>query len=107
DVNISLVRSDGISADDHTFDNAVWIAFHEASVHVGTGIAFVSVGDDIFWLTMRPADTFPFDGSRKASAASATKARFFDFVDDIFRCHFGKYLGQRLIAVDIEIGLDF
>jgi len=103
DVDVALVRADRVSADDHAFDHTVGIAFHEAAVHVGAGIAFIAVGDDILGIAMRPAHAFPLDGRVKSSAAAAPEAGFFHFADNGFGRHFGKHFTQRLIAVDGKI----
>ena len=100
------MRAYGVSADNHAFDNAVGIAFHETSIHVGSGVTLISVGDDIFRKALRLAHPFPLDSGRKTAAAATTKPRLLYFTDDAFRCHFRKNFGQRLIAINGQIIVD-
>ena len=46
----------------HPFDHAVWVSFQETPVHIGAGVAFIGIADNIFpglaWLS---GQHFPFD----------------------------------------------
>jgi hypothetical protein len=48
EIDISVFCTDGLSRDDHTFQQAERILRQDASVLEGTGFAFVSVADDYF-----------------------------------------------------------
>ena len=71
------MRAYGVSADDHAFDDAVGIAFHEASVHVSAGIAFIAVGDDIFGFAVRLAHAFPLDSRMEIRRRRGRASRLF------------------------------
>ena len=47
DINIALLRPDGVSRNGHSFDDAVRIAFENTSVHECPGVAFVGITEDI------------------------------------------------------------
>ena len=48
DVDESFAGADGVGADEHAFEDGVRIAFQHRAVHVGAGLAFVGVADDVF-----------------------------------------------------------
>ena len=53
-VDIALVRTGGIRADDHAFNNGMGVTFEDAPVGKRTGVAFVSVADHEFLFAFCP-----------------------------------------------------
>ncbi len=95
DVHVSLARADGIRADDHALDDAVWIAFHHRAIHECARVAFVGVADDVACpngLHVLAAE-FPLETGRKARAAAPTETGRFDFDNDLLGRHCGERLG--------------
>ncbi len=107
DVGIALVHiADGICADGHTFDNRVGIALKDGAVHVGPGIAFVTIADNVFFVARGAANEAPFSGCREAGTAPSPEPCFIYLSDDLFWFHLGQSLGQGLIAIPGNVLLD-
>ena len=47
DVDVALVRADGVAGDGHALDDAVRVAFEHAAVHERAGVALVGVAEDV------------------------------------------------------------
>lgn len=62
--------------DDHSFDQAVRIAFHHEAIGEGAGVAFVRIADDVFLRGRGLAHGPPFDARRECGAAAPAQARF-------------------------------
>ena len=61
DINESLGRADGVGGDGHAFEDAVRVAFQNATVHERAGVAFVGVANDVFvrcWPSWPPCAHF-------------------------------------------------
>ena len=70
DVDDALGGAGGEGADEHPLDDAVRIAFEQAAVHVGAGVALVGVADEEFlprrpWPPLRPVPISGRWGSRR------------------------------------------
>ena len=86
-INKALRSADGIRADDQSFQDAVWIAFQDAAVHVRAGIAFICVHNDIFGFIVSVAGSFPFPACGKSAAAASAQVGLRHFVEHGFRRH--------------------
>ena len=76
------------------------VAFEDAAVHVGTGIAFVGVANQDFSAFSRLAgEHFPFSSGGESAAAASAKPRGLDFVDDRRRIAGDQDFFQRQISV--------
>ncbi len=97
-VNVTRLRPDGISPDDHALDDRMRVAFHDRPIHKGPGVAFVAVANDkldlAFALTAQP----PFAPGEKSGPAPASQAGTLHGVDNFFRGHLEQNLAQRPIA---------
>ncbi len=76
-----------------TFDHPVGIVLHHGAVHVGAGVAFVAVGDDVLLVGLRRREQGPFGADRISGPASTAQAGGLDLVDDLG----GGHGGQRLV----------
>ena len=47
-VEVTLLRADGVGRDDHALDDGVRVSFQHAAVHKSAGIALVAVADEVF-----------------------------------------------------------
>jgi len=48
DIDITFLRADSKSTDNHPFQNGVRITLHETSIHESAGITFITIADNIF-----------------------------------------------------------
>src|SRR4030067_244446 len=106
DINESLIRSNGKSADDHPFQDRVWIPFHQAAVHISARCALIAVNDDIFDISRSSTALFPFFTCRKTCSPSSPQTRGFNLIDNLIGLHFEEGLCQRLISTDSNIILN-
>jgi len=59
-IDIAYPRPDGISGDQHAFQNEVRVALQDAPVHEGPGVPLVGIAHNIFGGSLRPAGEPPF-----------------------------------------------
>ena len=64
------------------------VAFEDAPVHKGPGVAFVGVADDIFHVARRIPAEFPLHAGGKTAAAPAPQARGLDLGDHLLPASF-------------------
>ena len=91
--------ADGITADGHSFQNAVRIAFQNGTVHKCTWVTFVGIYYYIFFFRLIACCEFPFLPGRETCTTAAANAGFFYFGDDFSRCHGGQCSAQALVCV--------
>ena len=72
DVDIAFLCSYRVSSDQHALYHLVRIAFHDASVHERTGIAFISVTYHIPDLFILAGNLFPFVSGLETAASPAS-----------------------------------
>src|SRR5699024_8889663 len=101
DVQEDLGAADGVGGDERTFDELMWIAFHEDAVLVGTGFGFVTVDDEIAGPDTGWAEA-PFDTGGKTSAAATEQGSGSDFLDDLVGAAFQR-VTQALVAPGLLI----
>src|SRR5215469_4550319 len=107
-VDEAAFSANGASSDDHPFDQLVRIHFHQRPVFAGARFAFIAIGDDVLWFSARLfGDEAPFHVGREAGAAASAQIRFFYFVDNLCRRHLLQRFFQRLIAVVLQIDVNF
>ena len=102
-VDVAFRGTDGVGGNDHAFDHLMGIAFHDRAVHVGAGVPFIGVADDIPGLSPSPPAGFPLDAGGKPPAAAAAKPGKFHLGDHLLRGHPREHLGQRRIAATADI----
>ncbi len=78
-VDVTLAGADGDAGNQHALENTVGVAFQDATVHIGAGVAFVGVADDGALAVVLGAGG-PFDAGGKAAAAASPQARGLDLV---------------------------
>ena len=73
-VDVALLRADGIGADGHALDEAVRVALQDRAVHEGAGVALVGVADDVLDVALGLAGELPLETGGEAGAAAAAQA---------------------------------
>ena len=106
DVNITLIRADGVCRDRHRFDDGVRVAFEDGTIHERAGVALVRVAADVLFLAGGIFGELPFPARREARAAAAAKAGLGDDVDNVLRGHFGQNFAECLVTVVSDVLLD-
>ena len=82
DVDITFLRADSKSADNHPFQNGMGITFHQTSIHKSTGVALVAVTDNVFQIALGFAGGFPFSAGGETAAATSPQTGSFYFLDN-------------------------
>ena len=106
DIDITLMRTDCVSHDGHTFKDCMRIAFQNGTVHKCARVAFVSVADDILLITRLILFKLPFDTCRETCAAASAESAGLHLIDDFLRCHGGQSLRKSLITINRNIFCD-
>ena len=106
DVDVALRGADGVGGNGHAFQHAVRIAFQNAAVHEGAGIAFVRVADDELARPRHLGDQAPLDAGRIARAAAPTQTAPGDRVNDLGRRHVPNRAMERLVAARRDVRFD-
>ena len=105
-VDVTFRGADGIGGNDHAFDHLMRVAFHDRAVHVGSGVPFVGIADDVSGLSPSPPAGFPLDAGGEAATAAAAKPGKLHFGDHLLRGHPREHLGQGGIAAAADIVFD-
>ena len=98
-VNVAILRADGISIDEHAFDHGMGVAFHERTVHERARVSLVAVAHNSFHLCARFLGMLPLEACGEARAASSAKSGLLDDIDDFVWLHLGHDFGQACIAI--------
>ena len=106
DVDDSFCGAHHVCADDHAFEQGVRVAFDLVAVHVGAGVAFVGVADDVFDVGLGFGEEVPLVTGEEARATAATKAGCFDLLDYGVFAAVDQDLVEGLIAADGDVFLD-
>ena len=72
-------RADSISADEHSFQHPVGVAFYDAAVHVSAGVALIGVTDDVLDVAGGVATEFPLEPGGKPGPTSPPQPGSTDF----------------------------
>ena len=72
-VDVSLLRADGESGDDHTFDHRVGVLLEDKAVFTSAGLRFVAIHQNVFRLSGFFRNKAPLHSSREAGAAASAK----------------------------------
>ena len=101
DIDDPLVGADGVGADDHAFENRMGIALQNGSVHVGAGIPFVGIADDVPDSVggFGAAAGFPLAAGGEPSPSPAPQLRAFQLLDYLLGAH-SQHLGQGGVTFD-------
>ena len=96
DVDVALVRADGVGADDHAFEHRVRVAFEHGAVHERAGVAFVArCRGRTCVVALARGRKLPFQAGREAGAAAAAQAGGLHLVDDLLGRHRGRAPWRR------------
>ena len=106
DVDVALVRVDGIARDAHGFQNGVGIAFQHGTIHERAGVALVGVADHVLVGGLVDGSELPLEARGEAGAAAAAEAGLSDLFHDLLPGHLGEDLAKSGIAVHGDILLD-
>ena len=105
-VDDALGGAHHVAADDHAFQQRVRIALDLVAVHVGAGIAFVGIADDVLLVGHGLAQELPLVAGEEAGAAAAAQLGGLDLLDHHLRVGVDQHLVQRLVAADGDVLLD-
>ena len=87
DINVTFRCPYGISADEHTFQNSVGVAFHYCPIHESTGVSFIGIAHYIFDGARCIVAELPFGAGGEARATSTAQSRFLHLIDYFLRLH--------------------
>ena len=80
------------------------VTFHAGTVHESTGVAFVTIADDVFeTLFLMGSNLFPLLAGRESCTAAATQTGIGNFFNNLFFAQLEKALCQGGITADGEI----
>ena len=82
------------------------IPLKQAPVHIGSRVTFVSIDNDILYISGSVPGTFPLDAGREATTTPAPEIGFFDLLQDLFSRHPDKRLGQGAITTNCQVVFD-
>ena len=107
DINIPLVRSNGIRSNGHGFNDRMRISFQNAAIHKCAWIAFVCIAANVF-LHLPPvsAGKFPLHSGWEPCTAPALQSAFQHCIDHFIRRHLRQHLVQCCIAVHCNVLLN-
>ena len=80
-IDDSLGCAHHVGADDHSFQQRVRIALNFVAIHVGAGIAFIGIADDVLRLRLCLGQELPFVACGISGAAAAAQFRGLDLLD--------------------------
>ena len=106
DVDVALVGSDGVTGDDHRFENGVGVAFESGAVHVRAGVALVCVTDHVLLALGLSCGKLPLHTGGEACAAAATETGLKNFLNNLLRRHLEENLLDSLVAVACNVVVD-
>ena len=82
------------------------IAFQNAAVHEGAGIAFVAVADNILFGAGRFGNRSPFQTGWKPGATATAQTALRDFFDNLRRFQFGERVMQCRVTTNGDVIFD-
>ncbi len=84
-VEIALVGADGIRGYCHTFNNSVWIRFHQHPVHKSTGVALITIANQVFVSRVTITDGRPLKMGWETGTSPSTKSCAANLGDNFLR----------------------
>ena len=105
-VDDSFGRAHHVTADDHAFQQRVRIALDLVAVHVGAGIAFIGIADDVLLIRLGFGQELPLVAGQVSRAAASAQLGGLDLLDDELRPAVDQHLVQRLVPADRDVFLD-
>ena len=102
-IDDSFGRAHHVTADDHSFQQRVRVAFNFVAIHVGAGVAFVCIADDVLLFCFCLGQEFPLVASGISGSAAAAQFRGLDLLDDAGRVRIDQYFVECLISADGDV----
>ena len=106
DVDVALVRADGVAAEHHALDDGVGVALEDGAVHERAGIALVRVADHVLLVGDGLHTGLPLEARREARAAASAQTGLFHLADDLLPGHGRDCLADGGVAVAGDVGLE-
>ena len=95
--------ADTETADGHSLDDGVRVAFQDGTIHESAGVTLVSVADDVFLVGSVLGAELPFQTSGEASTATAAETGFLDKVDGGGGVVLFENAGQCLVTITCDV----
>jgi hypothetical protein len=105
DVNVSQVRVDRETGDNHPLDQLVRILVDDVAVLERPRLRFVGVADQVNRLWAVLFDEAPLDAAGEAGAAASAQTAGFHLIDDVRLGH-GQRLFQLGVAAFVQVAID-
>ena len=105
-IDVAIFGADGVTRDDHPFDDGMGVAFQHRPVHKRARVPFIRITDYVLGPVRRLASELPLQPRGKASATASAQARLQHLFDDFFGRHLLQCFLQRRISIDSQIIID-
>ena len=104
-IYVSVGRTYCIACQHHTFDQFIWITFHNGTVHKCPRVTFITVTYDIAVFFSLTCNLFPFLSGWEAAASTSAKTGFVNNINNLIGSHFEKCLlkGGKAAACKILV----
>ena len=87
DVEVTVLRTDGVAGNGHTLDNGKGVTLEDRTVHKGAGVTLVTVTNNVLVVVLLSVSELPLATGGEATAAAAAKTRIQDLLDDVGTVH--------------------
>ena len=98
--------ADAETADSHSFDDGVRVAFEDGTIHERTWVTLVGVTDHILLVSFVGTAEAPLQTSGEAGAATTTKTGFLDILDGSFGIISFQNAGEGFVTVAGDVLVD-
>ena len=102
-VDDPLLGAGGIGGDEHPLDEGVGVALHLVAVHVGAGVPFIGVADQILLPIRLPGHEVPLQTGGEAGPTTSAQSRVLDLLDDLAPAHPPKHRTEGPVAAHRHI----
>ena len=106
DVDIALGCARGDACNEHTFNDGVGVALHDALIHESAGVALVTVADHVLHIGHVTAHALPLTACGEAAAAATTEAAVHDLLADGGGLHVEQRLFKGGVTAQGQIFID-
>ena len=100
------MRTNSVGADYEAFQYTMGIALEQAPVHIGTGITFIGINNDILCFAWCVTGGLPFHTCGETTTTPSPQIRPFYHFHYIIRAHFEEGLCQGSITAQGNIIVD-
>ncbi len=103
-VDYTFCGPNPIGTDYHPFDDAVWVSFQYATIHIRTGVTLISIAyKELATLVWLFCQQFPFQSCGKAASTAAAQSRTLDLFHHPSGVALGKYFVQDRISTSFDV----